>query len=412
MRRERTGVLPLRPLCLGNMAAGAKLRAQRNRIEQIASPRDRSMEQPHNFKDGNPPIEKRRVQQQRADSPGPRCVSMKSDSSMDPPVGFKDGNQSIEKRVQKERADSPGPICVSMKSDHSMDHPGQFKDGNQSIEKIDQERSKVTSAQSVQQHQTELEMNQEELADTLGGGSAAVDCQRRIKSNLKKKFRLKGCHLSERSCEALASVFSSNSSSLRELDLSTNDLQDSGVKLLSAGLGSPHCTLETLRLQGCDLSERCCEALASVLSSNSSSLRELDLSNDDLQDSGVKLLSAGLGSPHCTLETLRSEAAPITARPTAGCLLPLTGDTHRRGGLLLTGDFISAACNSGRVAPRLPPSPGHACAGSLQGGGGGSGDAVQVMVGLGPHAELAGVGAPQGDGRRQPPAPGPDQRGL
>ncbi|CAL8290285.1 unnamed protein product [Lota lota] len=119
-------------------------------------------------------------------------------------------------------------------------------------------------------------------------------------------LRLNGCHLSERCCEALASVLSSNSSSLRELDLSTNDVQDSGVKLLSAGLGSPHCTLETLRLNGCHLSERCCEALASVLSSNSSSLRELDLNTNDVQDSGVKLLSAGLGSPHCTLETLRS----------------------------------------------------------------------------------------------------------
>ncbi|CAL8289991.1 unnamed protein product [Lota lota] len=131
-----------------------------------------------------------------------------------------------------------------------------------------------------------------------------------------KTSLLNGCHLSERCCEALASVLSSNSSSLRELDLSTNDLQDSGVKLLSAGLGSPHCTLETLRLKGCKLSERCCEALASVLSSISSSLRELDLSNNDLQDSGVKMLSAGLGSPHCTLKTLRLSGCQVTQ---AGC---------------------------------------------------------------------------------------------
>ncbi|KAM4598299.1 NACHT, LRR and PYD domains-containing protein 12-like [Polymixia lowei] len=109
-----------------------------------------------------------------------------------------------------------------------------------------------------------------------------------------------------------SSILSSNSSRLRELDLGNNDLQDSGVKLLSAGLKSPHCGMETLRLSQTKLSWRCCEELASVLSSNSSRLRELDLSNNDLLDSGVNLLSLGLGSPHCRLETLRLSGCLLT----------------------------------------------------------------------------------------------------
>ncbi|XP_032362963.1 NLR family CARD domain-containing protein 3-like [Etheostoma spectabile] len=97
------------------------------------------------------------------------------------------------------------------------------------------------------------------------------------------KALLSGCELSERSCEALSSVLSSQSSSLRYLDLSKNNLQDSGVELVSVGLKSPHCTLEILRLSGCYLSERSCEALSSVLSSQFSSLRELDLSNNNFR---------------------------------------------------------------------------------------------------------------------------------
>ncbi|XP_029923291.1 protein NLRC3-like, partial [Myripristis murdjan] len=112
-----------------------------------------------------------------------------------------------------------------------------------------------------------------------------------------KKSVLSSCNLSERSCAALASVLSSQSSSLRELDLSNNDLQDSGVKLLSAGLESPHCRLEALRLSGCLLTQEGCASLASALSSNPSHLKELDLSYNHPGDSGVKLLSAGLEDP-------------------------------------------------------------------------------------------------------------------
>ncbi|XP_065817226.1 NLR family CARD domain-containing protein 3-like isoform X2 [Labrus bergylta] len=130
------------------------------------------------------------------------------------------------------------------------------------------------------------------------------------------KALLSGCNLSERSCEALSSVLSSQSCSLRELDLTNNNLHDSGVKLLSPGLKSQLCSLETLRLSVCSLSERSCEALSSVLSSQSSSLRELDLSNNNLHDSGVMLLSAGLKSPLCRLDTLSLSKCLITGE---GC---------------------------------------------------------------------------------------------
>ncbi|XP_048858848.1 NACHT, LRR and PYD domains-containing protein 12-like isoform X3 [Brienomyrus brachyistius] len=117
---------------------------------------------------------------------------------------------------------------------------------------------------------------------------------------------LNSCDLIDKHCEVLSSALRSNSSPLRELDLSDNNLKDSGVKLLSAALGDLHCKLEILRVGRCELTEKCCEALASALRSNSSPLRELDLSDNDLQDSGVKLLSAGLGDIHCKLEILRS----------------------------------------------------------------------------------------------------------
>ncbi|XP_036418495.1 NACHT, LRR and PYD domains-containing protein 3-like [Colossoma macropomum] len=120
-----------------------------------------------------------------------------------------------------------------------------------------------------------------------------------------KTADLSSCNLTMKSCAALASVLSSESSGLRDLDLTNNNLGDSGVKLLSVGLENPLCKLETLRLRYCYITDEGCAALTSALKSHPSALRELDLSGNKFRDSGVKLLSAVLENPLCKLETLR-----------------------------------------------------------------------------------------------------------
>ncbi|KAJ8267206.1 hypothetical protein GJAV_G00139770 [Gymnothorax javanicus] len=100
---------------------------------------DHSMLEPFNFRGeftGD-----QRLQMQRAGSPVPTCLSMKSDHSMLEPFNFR-GEFTGYQRLQMQRAGSPVPTCLSMKSDHSMLEPFKF-------------RGEFTGDQRLQMHRAE-----------------------------------------------------------------------------------------------------------------------------------------------------------------------------------------------------------------------------------------------------------------
>ncbi|KAM6893980.1 protein NLRC3-like, partial [Xenentodon cancila] len=192
--------------------------------------------------------------------------------------------------------------------------------------------SSVLSSQSSSL--TELDLSNNHLQDSglekLCPGLESPHC----------KLESSGCDLSEEVCAGLSSVLSSQSSSLTELDLSNNHLQDSGLEKLCPGLESPHCKLESLRLSGCNLSEEVCAGLSSVLSSQSSSLTELDLSNNHLQDSGLEKLCPGLESPHCKLESLRLSGCNLSEEVCAGLSSVLSSQSSNLTELDLSNNHL------------------------------------------------------------------------
>ncbi|PWA23788.1 hypothetical protein CCH79_00010810, partial [Gambusia affinis] len=131
-------------------------------------------------------------------------------------------------------------------------------------------------------------------------------------------------------CSGLASGLQSKCLLLKELDVSNNDLKDSGVKLLCEGLRSPHCTLETLSLSGCLITKEGCADLVSSLKLNPSHLKKLDLSYNHLEECGVKHFSAGQKDLQLALQTLTIEPSGSQFLKPDACELMLDpNSTHK-----------------------------------------------------------------------------------
>uniref|UniRef100_A0AAZ1X0K5 NACHT domain-containing protein n=1 Tax=Oreochromis aureus TaxID=47969 RepID=A0AAZ1X0K5_OREAU len=183
-------------------------------------------------------------EEDRAESAGSSCPSVRSDRSKD---GIPPDFSGEPGPTRGQRSQSAGSSCPSVRSDRSKNVPPEFS-GEPGPTRVDQQSSEVPSGQSAQQHQTQLDsifmrledniitfvknelkkiqkvlspdypeclesqreddeesskreafvkitvdflrrMKQEELADRLQSKIQATVCHRNLKSTLKKKFQ-------------------------------------------------------------------------------------------------------------------------------------------------------------------------------------------------------------------------------
>ncbi|XP_067281486.1 NACHT, LRR and PYD domains-containing protein 12-like [Pseudorasbora parva] len=186
-------------------------------------------------------------------------------------------------------------------------------------------------------------LTSEQKMDVFGAQNTADEVLQKLLPVVKesRSVQLSDCGVTDKGCVALTLALRSNPSHLRELDLTSNKLRDSGVKLLSDGLKDPHCKVEKLWLRGCGVTDEGCAALASALRLKPSHLIELDLSMNKIRDSGVKLISGGLKDPHCKLEILWLSDCGVTDEGCAALASALRSNPSHLRDLILTRNNLS-----------------------------------------------------------------------
>uniref|UniRef100_A0A9J8C2W9 NACHT domain-containing protein n=1 Tax=Cyprinus carpio carpio TaxID=630221 RepID=A0A9J8C2W9_CYPCA len=230
--------------------------------------------------------------------------------------------QGIVKYIKRKIKENPSSeksinlfYCLNELNDHSLEQEVQIflKRGKSGISNLSPAQ---WSALVFMLLNSEKELNEFKLSEYY----PSEECLLRLLPvvTASRIADLNKCHLKDESCSALAKILSSCSSSLRELNLSNNNLQECRMRVLSAGLGSSTCLLETLKLSNCCIRDEGCDALVTALRSNPSHLRELNLNTNTLGDSGAKLLSALLEDPQCKLEKLQLSHCSIGEE---GCAL-------------------------------------------------------------------------------------------